>query len=59
MTEFKMNEMLAYMAAHDDGDAPDGAWFAMLEDAAEKWGRNNGISVDGYDAVMKYLEPTQ
>jgi hypothetical protein len=56
MTESKMKEMLAYMAAHDDGDTPDGAWRAMLEDAAEEWGRSNGISVDAYDAFMTYME---
>jgi hypothetical protein len=56
MTEFKMNEMLAYMAAHDDDEMPDGACRAMIEDAAEEWGRSNGILVDGYDAFMTYME---
>jgi hypothetical protein len=56
MTDFKKQKMLAYMAAHDDGDAPDGAWRAMLEEAAEEWGRGNQIPVDGYEAFMAYME---
>lgn len=56
MTKYQRQEMLAYMAAHDDDDTPDGAWQAILEDAAEEWGRNNGVDVDGFDAFMDYAK---
>lgn len=49
-------EMFAYMDAWDHPNTPDGAWQAMLEEAAEEWGRANNIEVDGFDAFMEYLE---
>lgn len=59
MTEDQKTQMYAYMSAHDDDDMPDGAWQAMLEDAAKEWARKNGEEVDGHDAFMEYLRAVQ
>lgn len=49
------DKLFCHMEAVEDEDMPDGAWQQMLEDAAEHWGRENNIRVDGYDAFMEYL----
>lgn len=59
MDEKKKREMFAFMSGNDDGEAPDGAWQQMLEDAAEEWGRQNGIEIDGFDAFMEYIDQSE
>ena len=34
----------AHMATHDDPDAPDGAWFARLESAADTFMHTHGLN---------------
>jgi hypothetical protein len=49
-------QMFYAMQAAEDADAPDGAWQAMLEDAAGHFGRANSLSVDTHNAFMDFLE---
>lgn len=51
-----MPEFLAHMEAHDLEDLPDGAWFAVLTDAAEAFLRKHNLRGDSNDAVFDYLE---
>jgi hypothetical protein len=44
-----------YMDAVDDNDAPDGAWFQMLEDATCDFMRAHKLSGDANDAAHQYL----
>jgi hypothetical protein len=46
----------AYMDAHDNDELPDGAWFQVLEVAAEQFMKDNKIRGDANDAVHQYLE---
>ena len=49
-------EFIGFMAANDHDDAPDGAWFAMLEQAGEEWlllHPERGL--DGNDLAHIYL----
>jgi hypothetical protein len=43
------------MDAHDNDDLPDGAWFQVLEDAAEQFMKDNKIRGDANDATHQYL----
>lgn len=49
-------DLIAYIAAHDFDDLPDGAWFATLEAAAANWNDQHGTDYDENDAVHAYLE---
>jgi hypothetical protein len=51
-----LTEFLACMAAADDDDAPDGAWFQMLEDAAGEFMRQHKLRGDTNDAAQQYLK---
>ena len=35
LPEDLIDEFMGFMAAHDNDDLPDGAWFQCLQDAAE------------------------
>lgn len=48
--------MIEAMKLADDDSLPDGAWQARLQEAAEEWGRRNGVNVDGFDAFIDYVE---
>ena len=37
-------EFFAYMAAHDNDDLPDGAWFFALECAAEEYMKRHKLT---------------
>jgi hypothetical protein len=51
------DEFIGYMDVANDDDAPDGAWFAMLECAAEEFMRKNRVHWgDGNDGAHYYLE---
>jgi hypothetical protein len=43
------------MDAHDHDELPDGAWFAILETAAESFMEANKIRGDKNDAVHQWL----
>jgi len=49
------DEFIGAMDAANDDDSPDGAWFAMLEDAGERFLRSNKLRGDGNDAAHEYL----
>ena len=44
------NEMFAYMELFDDDELPDGAWFALMEEAAGAFTENT------HSAVIAYVE---
>ena len=51
----------AHMDAHNFDDLPDGAWFAVLEDAAQQFLDANKLRGCNNDATHQYLrlkEPT-
>ena len=52
-------ELFAYMEAHDDDDAPDGAWWAKLEDAVRSWNTDHSPELDPFDTVHEYLKARQ
>lgn len=48
----------AHMVAHDNDDLPDGAWFAVLEEAAESFMKAHKLTQQWRcpnDAVHAYL----
>ncbi len=49
------DEFRGYMDAADDDDAPDGAWFQMLEDAALDFMRLHKLRGDANDAAHQYV----
>ncbi len=49
------HEMMGYMYAAEDKSAPDGAWWAILEDAARMYAEMKGITVDANEAVQQYI----
>ena len=53
------NEFVLWMAANDMEDLPDGAWWAMLEEAAEEFMKNRQIKGCSNDAVHLYLSESQ
>lgn len=50
-----LNEFVAHMAAHDNDDLPDGAWFAVLEEAAEQFMAIRRLRGDRNDAAHQYV----
>ena len=49
------NEFLCHMMAHQNDDLPDGAWFAVLETAAEDFISEFGLEGHRNDAAHQYL----
>lgn len=49
------DEFVGYVSGADAGDAPDGAWWAMLENAAEQFLENHNLHGDSNEAVHQYL----
>lgn len=52
----KRDEFIAYMDAHDHDDLPDGAWFAVLGEAADRFIREHRLRGDSDDAVLQYID---
>lgn len=48
-------EFIGYMESASDDDLPDGAWFQVLEDAAEYFAKLHGLKADANDLVHYYL----
>lgn len=49
-------EFKAYMEASENDDLPDGAWFAVLEDAAGWFMKQHKIKHgDAHDAAHQYI----
>lgn len=49
------DEFVGYVSGADDPDAPDGAWFAMLEDASRQFMENHNLRGDENYAAHQYL----
>jgi hypothetical protein len=50
------HEFIGYMqAGYDDDDAPDGAWFARMEDDARDFMRQHRLRGEENDAVHQLL----
>ena len=49
-------ELLYFIKCHDDPIAPDGAWWAMMEDAVSLYNKDNGTHFDENDAVHFFLK---
>ncbi len=47
---------MQYMAAHDDDDLPDGAWFATLEEAAGRFFEEHGLRIDRNEGAHMYIK---
>ena len=57
MTKRKLSdELMAHIEFNDDPDAPDGAWWARLEDAVAQWNQLNGTNFDTCDTVHRYVK---
>lgn len=50
-----MNEFCAHMHANDMPDMPEGAWFSMLEEAADRFMTENNLRGCRNDATHQYL----
>lgn len=54
--EVPMNqELFGFMSAYDDDDAPDGAWWAMLEDSVTFYNEEHGTTYDPFETVHAYI----
>ena len=52
-----MNDDLYYfMDAHNDDDAPDGAWWGILENSVTLYNEGAGTCLDPYEMVHAYIE---
>jgi len=47
--------LFAYLSVHDDEDAPDGAWWAKLEDGVTYYNEQHGETLDPHETVHAYL----
>ncbi len=47
--------LFGYLSAHDDDDAPDGAWWAMLEDGVALYNEQYHTNHDPHETVAAYL----
>lgn len=50
------DEFEGYVSMADDPEAPDGAWWAMLLDAATAFMHSKKLKGDPHDAVHQYLD---
>lgn len=50
--------LVDFLQAWDMDDLPDGAWQAMLEEGAEAYSDEFGISIDPHDAFIEYCTAT-
>jgi hypothetical protein len=51
-----LDGFLAALDFADDDDLPDGAWFAVLEDAARSYMKRHKIRGDANSAVHQWVE---
>ena len=52
------DELFYRMKAVDDDDAPDGAWWAMLQNAARHHAKDRDLEIteaEAFDAVQAYI----
>jgi len=51
----KHEKVFYYMESWDDGNLPDGAWWAMLEDGVKCFNEEHGTKYDPFDTVHEYV----
>lgn len=51
--------LFTYLAAHNDDDAPDGAWWAKLEDGVRFYNEQFCLQLDPFDTVHAYINQCQ
>ena len=49
-------ELYSFLQAHDDDDASDGAWQAMIEDGVVFWNEDKGTTLDPFETFLEYCE---
>lgn len=49
------DDLYYYMDAFNDEDAPDGAWWAILENAVTFFNAENETSYDPFEMVHAYI----
>lgn len=49
-------ELKAFLDAHNDPNASQGAWQAMLEDAVNMYNEQHGTNYDSFDTFMDYVQ---
>lgn len=49
------DHLYGYLSAHDDDDAPDGAWWAMLEDGVRSYNEQHHTNHDPHETVHAYI----
>ena len=54
----KFDAFVSCMNAADNDDLPDGAWFAVLEETAARFMKENGIRGDELDATHQWIQAT-
>lgn len=50
------DHLFAYLSVHDDDDAPDGAWWAKLEDGVRFYNEQHHTNHDPHETVLAYAE---
>jgi hypothetical protein len=53
------DHLFAYLSVHDNEDAPDGAWWCMLEDGVRMYNREHGVNLDPLETVHAYIQQKQ
>jgi hypothetical protein len=49
------DHLFGYLSVHDDEDAPDGAWWAKLEDGVRFYNEQHHTNHDPFDTVHRYI----
>lgn len=50
------DDLFYFIDAHNDDDASDGAWWAMLENAVTAWNEKHGTNYDENETVHAYIQ---
>ena len=49
------DHLFGYLSGHDEDDAPDGAWWAKLEDGVTFYNEQRHTNHDPFDTVHRYI----
>ena len=55
LPDYGYYQLMGYMSAADDENAPDGARRVMLDDAAGSFAKDRNIEIDTNEAVQQYI----
>jgi hypothetical protein len=50
------DHLFGYLSIHDDDDAPDGAWWAKLEDGVRFYNTEHDTNHDPHETVLAYVQ---